>query len=35
VFGWAFQQTFAFAKAKNQPKGPKVTAAFTQSQLLV
>jgi hypothetical protein len=34
-FGWVFQPAFAFAKAKSQPKGPKATATFAQSQLLV
>ena len=34
-FGWAFQSAFVFAKAKSQPKGPKVTATFAQKQLLL
>jgi hypothetical protein len=33
VFGWAFQPTFAFAKAKNQPNGSKALGAFAQKQL--
>jgi hypothetical protein len=28
VFGWAFQPTFAFAKAKSQPMGSKVIGVF-------
>jgi hypothetical protein len=35
MFGWAFQPTFAFAKAKSQLKGSKATTVFAQKQLFL
>jgi hypothetical protein len=28
LYGWDFEPAFAFTKAKNQPKNPKVIDAF-------
>jgi hypothetical protein len=35
MFGWAFQPTFAFTKAKSQLKGSKAATAFAQKQFLL